>query len=125
MSAGRRSIAPATLAAPKARRTVLLPTSPGSVNHEDLGLPAEAGSQGINAISYQTPPLWGMPNSRLGADATGHGSGEGQATTGSPGSQRDVYPDMTGVPLTAHDSGPAWAANPPPYDSCIRNTSAV
>jgi hypothetical protein len=30
-------------------------------------------------------------------------------------------------PLRAdtHDSGPVWAANPSPYDSCIRNTSPV
>jgi len=25
----------------------------------------------------------------------------------------------------AHDSGPVWAANPSPYDSCARSTSAV
>src|SRR5262245_145602 len=28
-------------------------------------------------------------------------------------------------PTATHDSGPVWAANPSPYDSCIRNTSPV
>src|SRR5262249_17132156 len=38
---------------------------------------------------------------------------------------RPARPPVNASRTAAHDSGPAWAANPSPYDSFIRNTSPV
>ncbi len=38
---------------------------------------------------------------------------------------RPARPPVNASRTAAHDSGPVWAANPSPYDSCIRNTSPV
>src|ERR671918_231214 len=122
---------PVRLPLPVHRRRVSMdfPTRPAG--------PSPTGRQGLSRFSREVCPGMHGVSDRAGLHRVlplrrvGYGlppSSTASASRRSFLSRLYTRPARTPVNASrtaAHDSGPVWAANPSPYDSCIRNTSPV